>query len=810
MMTHDADPNDQALLAAVSGDTTTLENLILDHSVNVNAKDKHGFTLLHLAAHKGHLDTMQLLLDLGATIDEQSNNNQETPLHVATYAGHANCVQELVDRGAELDLYTRRQTTALQIAVNNYQDEITKILVTAGADYTIPDDGGFNAITDAVLANNQYALDLMVEQGADLTVPDDNHKKPLELAIDFAIDSMIDYLVKATGEDPQDYLLQQQLATVFNHVDVNEFLNKDSDELGGTRVFALNILKPALKQFVTSHKIENLKSLIDMLDESEIDDLVVNPKLDRVKISDRLNQGKSVLLSGGHLDHSMPITIKQLDQSHYRLTMVDRGEFAELKPGHPYKCYPIRTIDVPQEKINDVIDLVLLAKRCHVDQSKEILFADIPKLTGTSLVVDPLEQSVFKRGQCFFENYKSLLLHEFRQIFLNNKALLLYKDFDISLHQQSLKAFQDYAAHHPSSIPQNARQILFAICKDIIVVKQAELLFLAIKHNKIEIVEQLLREDKTLLLKTSKHEKLNAYYYAAKHKPGMLKILNPLYHQLAYEEALAIDFLNTKQLEALKQTNPILHAAYCCKQLIAEGKLKEAKQMDPWVYEAVVINDVLSEKANAAKYKLSLSDPSLFASISSNHLIQLATYYQHGHHVPQDFLTAEALLQRAQKQLNQFETLSTDDDAKFKSEEIAQLIVNLKTHKTIAPSNHQLKDNKQEKKYMEFWQNDLEPKAALLKFLSAATTWSPRNWISSQTGEIKKFVTSLTTNSTLQNKDEIRSELLEKRLDLLQTGTKPDAQIIQMLNFAAERLEGLITPAPQPSLQQSGEAGIKR
>lgn len=51
---------------------------------NINSKDEDGFTALHLAADRGHLEIVKLLIDAGADLDIKTDD-EETALHLGMY-----------------------------------------------------------------------------------------------------------------------------------------------------------------------------------------------------------------------------------------------------------------------------------------------------------------------------------------------------------------------------------------------------------------------------------------------------------------------------------------------------------------------------------------------------------------------------------------------------------------------------------------------------------------------------------------------------------------------------------------------------
>lgn len=88
-------------IAASRGDLPMME-LLLDRGADIGAKSNSG-TPLHAASSHGHLKAVQLLLDRGADINaggDAFRGGGWTPLHEAAYAGHTEVVQFLVQRGA--------------------------------------------------------------------------------------------------------------------------------------------------------------------------------------------------------------------------------------------------------------------------------------------------------------------------------------------------------------------------------------------------------------------------------------------------------------------------------------------------------------------------------------------------------------------------------------------------------------------------------------------------------------------------------------------------------------------------------------
>ena len=96
----------QTLEAACDGDKETIKTLIQQdiRLVNIQSK-KVQTTPLHVAAHRGYIDIVKLLIDAGADVNaKEGNYSKSTPLHWAAKEGNLQVVKLLVESGAELNV----------------------------------------------------------------------------------------------------------------------------------------------------------------------------------------------------------------------------------------------------------------------------------------------------------------------------------------------------------------------------------------------------------------------------------------------------------------------------------------------------------------------------------------------------------------------------------------------------------------------------------------------------------------------------------------------------------------------------------
>ncbi|MEO5795274.1 MAG: ankyrin repeat domain-containing protein [Rhodoferax sp.] len=109
--TRTAQDESPLMIAALEGQLDICTQLIAKNA-DVN---KTGWTPLHYAASRGHLDVIRLLLDNYAFIDAASPNGT-TPLMMAAQYGSDDAVKLLLDEGADPLLKNQKNLTAIDFA----------------------------------------------------------------------------------------------------------------------------------------------------------------------------------------------------------------------------------------------------------------------------------------------------------------------------------------------------------------------------------------------------------------------------------------------------------------------------------------------------------------------------------------------------------------------------------------------------------------------------------------------------------------------------------------------------------------------
>ncbi|XP_075718262.1 ankyrin repeat domain-containing protein 6 isoform X3 [Rhinoderma darwinii] len=131
--------SERLLVAAYKGQVDNVVQLI-----NKGAKvavTKHGRTPLHLAANKGHLNVVQILLKAGCDLNVQ-DDGQQTALHRAAVVGNSDILAILIQEGCALDRQDKDGNTALHEAAWHGFSQSVKLLVKAGANVLAKNKAG--------------------------------------------------------------------------------------------------------------------------------------------------------------------------------------------------------------------------------------------------------------------------------------------------------------------------------------------------------------------------------------------------------------------------------------------------------------------------------------------------------------------------------------------------------------------------------------------------------------------------------------------------------------------------------------------
>lgn len=174
-----------AHVAAGRGDLCIVEMLMASDPLVVTAKNAFGATLLHVATRRDQREVMRALLDGAADVDDRTLHG-ETALHWACASGTSGVetIRILISRGAHVNARARDGSTPLHCAslVNNTRN--ASVLLEHGADVNARDASGDTALHYACAHSHFHFAKLLVESGADVNARDADGATASHLAAD--------------------------------------------------------------------------------------------------------------------------------------------------------------------------------------------------------------------------------------------------------------------------------------------------------------------------------------------------------------------------------------------------------------------------------------------------------------------------------------------------------------------------------------------------------------------------------------------------------------------------------------------------
>lgn len=160
---------------------------LLDHQPNLDLKDKHGRTCLHLACKytNSSPEIVELLLDAKTRCNVDSKDEEGmTALHYACKAGNTGCLRVLINckRNATTSLTDNAGATPLHLACNHQQNsECAKLLLENDTNIDERDFKGMTPLHLACSAGNLDIVNILLSKKADPTLRTDSGKTPADL-----------------------------------------------------------------------------------------------------------------------------------------------------------------------------------------------------------------------------------------------------------------------------------------------------------------------------------------------------------------------------------------------------------------------------------------------------------------------------------------------------------------------------------------------------------------------------------------------------------------------------------------------------
>ena len=198
-MQHWANSGGAGISVAATFGLTDLIKLLLKRTPppKLSARNMYGSTPLHEAALAGHVETVQVLIDHGASVLD-TNLSESTPLYLAVSAKQFAVVEKLLqyDASSQLQMSVRGGASCVHKAAELLDAEMIAILLLFGANANAADEHGTTPLHMAAQRGNVPICRLLIDAGADVRAVNSQAETPLDFAASAGYAEVIAYLLE--------------------------------------------------------------------------------------------------------------------------------------------------------------------------------------------------------------------------------------------------------------------------------------------------------------------------------------------------------------------------------------------------------------------------------------------------------------------------------------------------------------------------------------------------------------------------------------------------------------------------------------
>ncbi|XP_023227974.1 POTE ankyrin domain family member B2-like [Centruroides sculpturatus] len=193
-------------------------------SIPVNSKDDENRSPLHLAAAKGNIAVIEMLLEKDPDVNDQDINGK-TPLIKAIEGYHEKTVHSLIEADADVNLKDRGGNTAIHIALNTGQYDVAQYLLQYTTEVNTANKNGITALHILAETKRVKLAKKFIHHGASVESKDKKLRTPLMLACKKGYFPMISLLLKnradVTAEDAKGWTASDYASIVGNTLVIN-------------------------------------------------------------------------------------------------------------------------------------------------------------------------------------------------------------------------------------------------------------------------------------------------------------------------------------------------------------------------------------------------------------------------------------------------------------------------------------------------------------------------------------------------------------------------------------------------------------
>lgn len=416
------------LLVAAEVNSDELVEFFHQQGCSLESRDEEGNTAFHLLVAKGNLgNAMSYLHTHSPTLILEKNNKNETPLHTAIMLKRA------------------EETEAMLRLVAADPQTKTKLLEAKN-------EQGNTALLSAIQGQNSEAIPLLLAAGADVLAKNNKGQSVISIAyLNVFSQNTLKCFFDAYHIDYREYYNRRRLYFIFGGEKLNEVLKFPNAEVQfGSGLFdeGVSVLNHYLKAFIQEKHPEyssQFANLLSALAQLQSDSSVGN-------ILNRLDREGMAFQATGFSGHGVLATLRNMADGSMKLSIAERGARVGGAPflnDENRKFAATRSLIVPEDKRQRVVELLSQAKNEPQAKGADILFNQIPDFVGEPYQFSTVYQKKFL-DICFYSNPKTGLYEQFIEILGKEAGRTLYKEFELYMREQELEKYKEFCQRsHP-------------------------------------------------------------------------------------------------------------------------------------------------------------------------------------------------------------------------------------------------------------------------------------------------------------------------------------------------------------------------
>ncbi len=166
---NDVDGVSALFTAAKEGHEEAVATLLRSKRTDVNVLNRKGVSPLSIAAQRGNLLIVEMLIKSGADVNVEGHNGATALIH-ASHFGYVDIVKVLLRANADVDKRNFKGTTAIMRASQEGKKNVVRILAEAGTDINRRNNERMNALMLASQRGHAPIVRYLLQQKAEVKI----------------------------------------------------------------------------------------------------------------------------------------------------------------------------------------------------------------------------------------------------------------------------------------------------------------------------------------------------------------------------------------------------------------------------------------------------------------------------------------------------------------------------------------------------------------------------------------------------------------------------------------------------------------